>query len=203
MRRREFIIALGGSALWPLAALGQQTASRVVGVLGFRPLESLRTNLAPVRERLAQMGYVEGRNLAFEYRAAYGQEERLAAFARELVQLRVDVIVALGGPAIVAAKAATTSIPIIFFTGFDPVASGFVASLNRPGGNVTGISVLNTQLLAKRLEALHELVPTGKSIGYIYSPSNLVSGYDRFLKDLESAAEALGVKLLPGGTTPR
>ena len=116
--------------------------------------------------------------------------------ARDLVERRVDAIVAIAGPPIVAAKAATTSIPIIFFTGFDPVASGFVASLSRPGGNVTGISVLNTQVLAKRLEMLRELVPTAKSIGYIYSPTSVVAGYDRTLKDLESAANALGVKLV-------
>src|SRR5258707_6023216 len=101
------------------------------------------------------------------------------------------------GPSIVAAKAATTSIPIIFFTGFDPVASGFVASLNRPGGNVTGISVLNTEVLAKRLQMLCGLVPTAKSVAFLYSPTNLVSGQDRVLKDLESAADALGVKLMP------
>jgi len=143
------------------------------------------------------MGYVEGRNLVIEYRGADNHEDRLAALAQDLVQHRVDAIVVFGGPIIVAAKAATTSIPIVFFTGFDPVASGFVASLNRPGGNVTGISVLNTQVLAKRLELLRELVPTAKSIANLYSPTDLVSGYDRIRKDLESAAEALGVKLLP------
>jgi putative ABC transport system substrate-binding protein len=142
------------------------------------------------------MGYVEGRNLVVEYRGADNQENRLADLAGDLVQRRVDVIAVFGGPPIVAAKAATTSIPIIFFTGFDPVESGFVASLNRPGGNVTGISVLNTQVLAKRLEVLRELVPTAKSIGFLYSPTALVSGYDRGLKDLESASEALGVRLL-------
>jgi len=151
MKRREFIIALGCAAVWPLAALAQQAASRIVGVLGSGSLEAVRTSFAPAQRRLAEMGYVEGRNLALEYRWADNQEDRLAALAGDLVQRRVDAIVALTGPSIVAAKAATTSIPIIFFTGFDPVASGFVASLNRPGGNVTGISVLNTEVLAKRL----------------------------------------------------
>jgi putative tryptophan/tyrosine transport system substrate-binding protein len=108
----------------------------------------------------------------------------------------VDVIAVFAGPSIVAAKAATTSIPIIFLTGYDPVASGFVASLNRPGGNVTGISVLNTQVITKRLQVLFELVPTARSIGFLYIPTSLVPGYDRALKDLESAANALGVKLL-------
>jgi len=139
------------------------------------------------------MGYVEGRNLAVEYRAADNQEDRLAALARDLVQRRVDAIAVFAGQSIVAAKAATTSIPIIFFTGFDPVASGFVASLNRPGGNATGITVLNTEVLAKRLELLRELVPTAKSIGFLYSPTNLVSGLDRIQKDMETAADALGV----------
>ena len=123
-------------------------------------------------------------------------EDRLAALARDLVQRRVDAIAVFAGQSIVAAKAATTSIPIIFFTGFDPVASGFVASLNRPGGNLTGITVLNTEVLAKRLELLRELVPTAKSIGFLYSPTNLVSGLDRIQKDMETAADALGVKLL-------
>ena len=196
MRRRELIIALGAGAVWPKAALGQQVASRIVGVLGPGSLESSRTLFAPAQRRLAEMGYVEGRNLVAEYRGADNQEDRLPALAADLVQRRVDAIVALGGPPIAAAKAATTSIPIIFFTGYDPVASGFVASLNRPGGNVTGVSVLNQQVVAKRLEMLRELLPTAKSIGYIHNPSNLVSVPD-FLKDLESAAEALGVKLLP------
>ena len=110
----------------------------------------------------------------------------------------MDAIAVFSGPSIVAAKAATTSIPIIFFTGYDPVASGFVASLNRPGGNVTGISVLNTLVLAKRLQMLCELVPTAKTVGFLYSPTNLVEfGQDRSLKDLETAADALGVKLMP------
>jgi putative ABC transport system substrate-binding protein len=197
MRRREFIIALGGgAAVWPLAALAQQATSRIVGVLGSGSLEAVRRSFAPAQRRLAEMGYVEGRNLAIEYRWADNQEDRLAALAGDLVQRRVDAIAVLTGPSIVAAKAATTSIPIIFFTGFDPVASGFVASLNRPGGNVTGISVLNTEVLAKRLQMLCELVPTAKSVAFLYSPTSLVSG-DRGLKDLESAADVLGVKLMP------
>jgi putative ABC transport system substrate-binding protein len=197
MRRREFIIALGGAAVWPLAALAQQAASRIVGVLDIGSLEGARRNFGQAQPRLAEMGYVEGRNLAFEFRGADSHEDRLAALAADLVQRRVDIIAVFAGPSIVVAKAATTSIPIIFLTGYDPVASGFVASLNRPGGNVTGISVLNTQVFAKRLEVLCELVPTAKSIGYLYVPTNLVSGYERPPKDLEAAADALGVKLLP------
>jgi ABC-type uncharacterized transport system substrate-binding protein len=197
IRRREFIIALAGAAVWPHAAPGQQMPSRIVGVLNIGSLEGARKNFAQAQRQLAEIGYVEGRNLVVEYRVADNQEDRLAALASELVQRRMDAIVAFGGPPIVAAKAATTSIPIIFFTGFDPVASGFVASLNRAGGNVTGIAVLNTQVLTKRLEMLRELVPSAKSIGYIYSPSNLVSAYDRYWEELNLASEALGVKLLP------
>jgi putative ABC transport system substrate-binding protein len=142
------------------------------------------------------MGYVEGRNLAIEYRWADSHEERLAALASDLVQRRVDAIVVFAGPSTVAAKAATTSIPIIFLTGYDPVASGFVASLNRPGGNLTGIAVLNTQVTTKRLQLLAELVPTAKSIAFLYSPTTLVAGYDRFLTEAKAAADGLGLKLL-------
>ncbi len=195
MRRREFITVLGGAAVCPLAAQGQQAATRVIGVLGFGSLEFTRATFAPAQRRLAEIGYVEGRNLAVEYRAADNQEDRLAALAGDLVQRRVDAITVFAGPSVVAAKAATTSIPIIFFTGFDPVASGFVASLNRPGGNVTGISVLNSEVLPKRLELLRELVPTAKSIGFLYSLTSLVSGGDRIGK-VQSAADALGVELL-------
>jgi len=196
MRRREFIGALGGALVWPLPALGQQAASRTLGVLNVGSLEEARRNFERARGRLAEMSYVEGRNLAVEYRWADGHEDRLAALADELVQRRVDAIVVFTGPSIVAAKAATTSIPIIFLTGYDPVASGFVASLNRSGGNVTGVSVLNTQVTTKRLQLLGELVPTAKSIGFLYSSTSLVAEYDRLLKEVGSAADALGVKLL-------
>jgi len=196
MRRREFIIALGGAAGASLPALGQQAASRTLGVLDIVSLEGARRNFDRVRRRLAERGFVEGRNLALEYRWADGHEDRLTALAGDLVQARVDAIAVFAGPSIVAAKAATTSIPIIFLTGYDPVASGFVASLNRPGSNLTGISVLNTQVTAKRLQLLGELVPTAKSIGFLYSPTSLVTGYDRLLNDVQSAADALGVRLL-------
>jgi putative tryptophan/tyrosine transport system substrate-binding protein len=142
------------------------------------------------------MGYVEGHNVAFEYRGADNQEDRLAALVADLVQLRVSAIYADGGPPIVAAKAATTSIPIIFFTGYDPVASGFVASLSRPGGNATGITVLNTEVLAKRVELLRELVPAAKSIACLWAQNNLVPGADRLGQDIQSAADTLGMKLM-------
>jgi ABC-type uncharacterized transport system substrate-binding protein len=193
MRRREFITLFGGIAVaLPFAARAQQKPATVIGVLnsGGSP-EANRLTLAPALRRLAEMGYVEGRNLTVEFRSD-SQEERLAALASDLVQHRVNVIFASSGPATSAAKAATTSIPIIFFTGFDPVAAGFVASLNRPGGNLTGISVLNVEVLTKRLQMLRELVPTAKLIAYLDSPTKLVTGY----KNVHSAADAMGVKLL-------
>jgi len=197
MRRREFALVLGGAVAWPLAAASQQPVSRTIGVLGAGSLETARTSFAPAQRRLAEIGYAEGRNLVVEYRWADDQENRLASLAGDLVRRRVDAIAVFTGPAIVAAKAATTSIPIIFFTGFDPVASGFVASLNRPGGNVTGVSALNTLVIAKRLQMLCELVPTAKSISYLYSPSSLVAGQDQVMKDLEEAASTLNVRLMP------
>jgi putative ABC transport system substrate-binding protein len=196
MRRREFIITVGSTLLWPLAALGQKSRSRVVGVLGFGSREGTQKGFAPVQRQLADMGFIEGRNLIVEYRWADSQEARLPELATELVQRQVDAIAVFAGQSIVAAKAATTSIPIIFFTGFDPVAAGFVASLNRPGGNATGISVLNIEVLTKRLEMLRELVPTAKLIAFLYSPTGLVTGTDLIGKTLQSAADAMGVKLL-------
>jgi putative ABC transport system substrate-binding protein len=182
MRRREFIGLVGGAAVWPVSAQGQQAVTKLIGVIDFGPLQGVRGIFAAAQRRLAEMGYIEGHNLAVEYRGADNREDRLAELVGDLVQRRVNAIAAFGGPSIVAAKAATTSIPIVFFTGFDPVASGFVASLNRPGGNVTGISVLNTEVQAKRLELLCELVPRAKTIAVLHSSSNLVPGYDRLGK---------------------
>jgi putative ABC transport system substrate-binding protein len=150
---------------------------------------------APAKTRLAEMGYVEGRNLAVEYHGADDQLDRLPLLVADLVQRRVAAIVAMSGPATSAAKAATTSIPIIFFTGFDPVASGFVNSLNRPSGNVTGVSILAPELIFKRLEFLHELVPAAKTIAFLYTQTAVKSG-DVSFKKLQQSAEAMSVKLL-------
>ncbi|MBR1237140.1 ABC transporter substrate-binding protein [Bradyrhizobium sp. AUGA SZCCT0182] len=197
MRRREFIGLVGGLIAWPRTAQGQQAAAKVIGVLGFGSVEEARGSFALAQRRLTEMGFIEGRNLSVEYYMADNQEGRMAALARDLIQRRVDVITVFSGPSIVAARAATTSIPIVFFTGYDPVASGFVASLNRPGGNATGITVLNTEVLAKRLELLRELVPRAKSIAFlVHRSTNLVPGQDRIAKDMQSAAELLGVELL-------
>jgi ABC-type uncharacterized transport system substrate-binding protein len=194
MKRRDFILAITGAALLSRAARGQQT-SPVVGVLGNGSQQAARTNFAPAQIRLAEMGYVEGRNLTVEYRGADDQLDRLPLLVADLVQRRVAAIVALTGPATSAAKAATTLIPIIFFTGFDPVASGFVSSLNRPGGNVTGVSILASELIFKRLELLHELVPSAKTIAFLHTQTAIKSG-DVSFKNLQQSAEAIGVNLL-------
>jgi len=195
MKRREFMGLVGGAAAWPLAARAQQPTA-VIGYLSAGgSLESNRRGFAPAVRRLAEMGHVEGRNLSVEYRFA-SQEEQLASLAADLVQRRVNLIHASSGLAISAAKAATTSIPIVFFTGFDPVAAGFVASLNRPGGNVTGISVLNVEVNAKRFALLRELIPQSKLIASLYSPTKLVAGYDLIVKEIQSAADAIGVEHL-------
>jgi putative ABC transport system substrate-binding protein len=195
MKRRDFILTVGGAALWLPRAQGQQT-SPVVGVLGFGSREAIGAISAPAQARLAEMGYVEGHNLTIEYRPADYQQDRLPALASDLVQRRIAVIVAISGPATTAAKAATKSIPIIFFTGFDPISGGFVSSMNRPGGNVTGVSILTNEFLnIKRLELLHELVPAAKTIAFLYTRTSLKSEDDSN-KSLQQAGEALGLKVL-------
>jgi putative tryptophan/tyrosine transport system substrate-binding protein len=192
MERRDFILTAVGAAVSLSRAQAQQTS--VVGVLGNGSHQAVRTNFASAKARLAEMGYVEGRNLTIEYRGADDQLDRLPSLVADLVQRRVSAIAAMSGPATSAAKAATTSIPVIFFTGFDPVASGFVKSLNRPGGNVTGVSILAPKLIFKRLELLHELVPAAKTIAFLYTQTDIKSG-DVVFKSLQEAAEAIGVKL--------
>jgi putative ABC transport system substrate-binding protein len=195
MRRRDFILTVAGAALWSRTAKGQQ-ASPVVGVLevGTSGIRS-KDFFAPAQARLAEMGFVEGRNLTIEFRGADFQQERLAGLASDLVQRRVAAIVTMGGPPTVAAKAVTKSIPIIFRTGFDPVGSGYVDSLNRPGGNVTGVFILNPELISKRLEVLHELVPSAKSIAFFYTQTG--DPTERGYNELQKGAEKLlGVNLL-------
>jgi putative tryptophan/tyrosine transport system substrate-binding protein len=172
MRRRDFIAALGGTAVLPLAARAQGSLP-VVGFLGRESPDLFADRLESFRKGLAEGGYTEGRNVALEYRWALGQIERLPALAAELVRLGVRVIVTQGGvPPAKAAKAATTTIPVIFTTGGNPVEAGLVASLNRPGGNLTGETDLGGELGPKRLEILHEMTPTAKEVAFLVNPAN-------------------------------
>jgi putative ABC transport system substrate-binding protein len=190
MKRRDFMIALGGAAV-PLAVHAQH-ASPVIGFLSGSSQAGAGTGAALMKARLAEMGLIEGQNLTIEYRWADFQQDRLPELANDLVQRKVAVIAAMGGPPTVAAKNATSSIPIIFMTGFDPVDSGYVKSLNRPGGNVTGVYIQNAGALFKRLEFLHELVPSAKTIAHFYTDTGDQTAMPFFLQ-LRQKAEAFGV----------
>jgi putative tryptophan/tyrosine transport system substrate-binding protein len=188
--RRELIIAgLAGAATWPLAARAQR-AMPVVGFLGNTSGD--KTFMASFRQGLEQIGYIEGRNIATEYRWTEGQYDRAAALAADLVALQVAVIVSVGLPLALAAKAATTTIPIVFLIGDDPVKFGLVASLNRPGGNVTGFSFL-APIEAKRVELLHELVPKASTIAALVNPK--FSSAEVRVTAVRDAATALGLQL--------
>src|SRR5271167_4335289 len=175
MRRREFIAGLGGAAAaaWPLAARAQQGALPVIGYLGTQSADDDYKNVTvPFLKGLKETGYVEGQNVTVEYRYAENQYDRLAALAADLVRRRVAVIVTGNTPGALAAKAATTTIPIVFGSGFDPVAQGLVASLNRPGANVTGIANLAAELSPKLLQLLRELLPNAALFGVLADPAN-------------------------------
>src|SRR5262245_22508238 len=188
MRRREFITLLGGAAAWPLAARAQQPAMPVVGFLNSASAVGYASMAAAFKQGLNETGYVDGTNVAIEYRWADDQYDRLPALATDLVSRRVAVIFA-NSPSIAAAKAATSTIPIIMMSGDDPVRLGFVTSFNRPGGNITGVSILSGELAAKRLELLRELVPHAKTIAILINSDFGPSG--RFRSDVEAAARAL------------
>ena len=193
MRRREFITLIGGAVVaWPRSVRAQQPAMPVVGFLGSQSSATWAQFVAAFREGLSQTGYVEGRNLAIEYRWANGQNDRLPALAADLVRRQVAVIVA-NGPAALAAKAATTNIPIVFETAGDPVQLGLVTSLARPGGNLTGVTSLNEEVGAKLLELLHELVPRATIIGLLVNPNN-PNVAEPTTKSLQDAARTLGLE---------
>ena len=195
MRRRDFIQAIAGSATaWSLAARAQQAAMPVIGYLGIRSLESDAPRLTGLRRGLNEIGYVEGRNLTIEYRWGGDQLDRLPALAAELVQMRVAVIVTVGPPPTLAAKAATTTIPILFAVAADPVQLGLVASLNRPGGNLTGFNQFNAELGAKGLALLHELVPSTPTIGFLENPNNPIIA-ELTTRDVMAAAPAIGIRI--------
>ena len=200
MKRREFITFLGGAAAWPLAARAQQPAMPVVGYLNLESPESDASRLTGLRRGLNEAGYVEGRNFVIEYRWAGNQADRLPALTTDLVRLPVTVIVAAGPLPALAAKAATTIIPIVFGVGADPVQLGLVASLNRPGGNLTGFNAVGGELGAKGLALLHDLVPSVATIGFLRNPINPVS--ELTTRDVLAAAAVIGLKvqILEAGT---
>jgi putative tryptophan/tyrosine transport system substrate-binding protein len=193
MRRREFITLLGSAAAWPLEARAQQSAMPVIGYLGTASAGSTRTDLAGFHQGLARAGFVEGRDVVIEYRWAEGRYDRLPALATELVAQQVAVLIVTSNAAGLAAKAATSTIPIVFAIGGDPVKFGFVASLNRPGGNLTGVVVLGEVLIKKRLELLHELVPNASVIAVLVNPSN--PDTETRLRDVQVAAQAIGQEI--------
>jgi putative ABC transport system substrate-binding protein len=194
MKRREFISLLGGATAWPLAARGQQPAMPVIGFLSSRsPTESTAV-VAAFRQGLREAGFVEGQNLAIAFRWAEGGYDRLPALAADLVALRVAVLLAAGGPPSAhAAKAATSTIPIVFSAASDPVRLGLVPSLSRPGGNITGMGTFNATLLTKRLEILNELVPSAAPMAYLVNPTN--QSADLEVREVSAAAKVLGIEL--------
>src|SRR5256712_3845636 len=192
MNRRELIALVGGAAAtWPLAARAQQPAMPVIGFLNSTEPDH---RVVAFRQGLQEAGYVEGRNAAIEYRWAEGDYDRLAALAADLVGRKVDVIAATGGPnSAHAAKGATAMIPIVFGTGTDPVATGLVASLARPGGNITGFTIMNVELIPKRLELLSELVPQANRVVLLVNPKN--PNAEPIIQGTQEAARARGVQL--------
>lgn len=195
MRRREFIALIGGVAVVPVIARAQQTSVPVVGLLGATTAQGYAAQLAAFRQGLSEVGLVEGRDVVIEYRWADDQFDRLPGLAADLVNRHVAVIATIGGSAAsAAAKAATTTIPVVFHGSLDPVKAGFVASLSRPGGNLTGVVTLNEETSRKRLELIHEAVPAATMLGLLLNPTNKVVA-EPLSKDLQTGARELGVQL--------
>jgi len=195
VKRRTFIAMLGGAAAaWPLAASAQQSAMPVIGFIRANTPEKSVASVAAFRQGLSETGYVEKQNITIEYRwAAQGHYDQLPALAADLVRRKVSVIAATTAQAALAAKAATASIPIVFETGGDPIQLGLVASLNRPGGNITGVTQLSSELLSKRLGLLHDLLPAAAAIGFLVNPT--YPGAESQARDLQDAARTLGLQM--------
>jgi putative tryptophan/tyrosine transport system substrate-binding protein len=194
MKRRDFITLLAGVAAWPLAARAQQPGMPVIGFLDSKSPDDSEHMVAAFRRGLNGSTFIEGQNVAIEFRWAQNQYDQLPALAADLVHRRVDVIAATGGPAALAAKAATATIPIVFRIAADPIAAGLVASLSRPGGNVTGVTSLNLEVGPKRLEFLHELVPSATIMAALVNPTN-PSNAEILSRDLQATARLLGLQL--------
>jgi ABC-type uncharacterized transport system substrate-binding protein len=195
MKRRHFITLLGGAAAaWPHAARAQQPAMPVIGYFSGRSPEAEAPILGAFRKGLEETGYLAGQNIAIEFRFSDGQDDQLPALAAELVRRRVAVLVATDRPSALAAKAATATIPIVFTSGADAVEIGLVASLNRPGGNATGVNIFTTELGPKRLELLRQLLPNAGTIAFIVNPNSATTG--RQVSELQTAAAALGQQIL-------
>ena len=194
MKRRAFVTLIGGAAAWPLAARAQQPAMPVVGYLSARSPDDTAHLVAAFRRGLGEQGFVEGQNVTIEYQWALGQYDRLAAMAAEFVRRPVTVLTTTGGePSALAAKAATSTIPIVFAIGGDPVKRGLAASYNRPGGNATGISLLTNPVEPKRLGLLHELVPQATTVGFLLNPTLPQSGSQ--ISDVQEAARTLNLQV--------
>ena len=196
MRRRDFFKVIGALATaWPLAARAQQAAMPVIGFLSATTAEGYAAPLAAFRRGLHEAGFIEGRNVAIEYRWAEDQNDRLPALAADLVRHQVTVIVAAGStPAALAAKAATSTIPIVFYIGVDPIEAGLVTSLARPGGNITGLTTLNAEVVPKRLQLVHELAPTATVIALLVNPTSPTLA-ETSMKEAQAAAQTLGLQL--------
>jgi putative tryptophan/tyrosine transport system substrate-binding protein len=195
MKRREFITLLGGAATWPLAVRAQQAAMPMVGLLDSRAAETTADRLRGFHHGLRESGYVEGESVSIVYRWADGDNRRLPELAADLIRRQVAVIAATGGtPAALAAKAATTTVPIVFAVPDDPVGLGLVASLPRPGGNLTGVNFFNAEVAAKRLELMRELVPSAKRVAVLVNPTN-AANTEANLQQLQPAAKALGAQI--------
>src|SRR5262249_53092279 len=202
-RRRELIVGLGAAAPSPILARAQSPALPVVGFLHSQSLPAYAERVAAFHRGLAETTFIEGKNVAIDYYWAGGKVDRVLSLAAEMVRKRYAVIVVLGStPAALALKAATRTMPIIFQIGPDPVAAGLVTSLNRPGGNLTGASIINVEVIAKRLEILHELVPSAKSVALLVNPSN-AAATEAETKEMQWAAQVLGLSLVVlNATTP-